>query len=203
MGALGEVELRAARIPAQQISGRVRALIIGGEQLRAETIAFWRQHAPSTMLVNEYGPSETVVGCCVYKVPADALAHGSIPIGRPIANTRIYILDKHGEPAPIGVPGGLYVGGAGLARGYLNRPQLSAESFLPDPFSDAPGARIYRTGDLARYLSDGNIEFIGRIDHQVNIRGFRIEPGEIEAVLTADSSGSPARVGTRRGQPGE
>ncbi|MCX7595464.1 MAG: AMP-binding protein, partial [Fischerella sp.] len=106
-----------------------------------------------------------------------------VPIGRPIANTQIYLLDTHLQPVPIGVPGELYIGGFGLARGYLNQPELTAQKFIPNPFSDEPNARLYKTGDLARYLRDGNIEFLGRIDHQVKLRGYRIELTAIEALL--------------------
>ena len=167
----------------REAEGRTRAFIIGGEQLTAEHVAFWRQHAPETILVNEYGPTETVVGCCVYRVPPDQEISGPIPIGRPIANTRLYVLDPDLALVPIGVAGELYIGGAGVARGYLNRPGLTAERFIPDPFGKGPGGRLYRTGDLARWRSDGNLEYLGRVDRQVKVRGFRIEPGEIEQAL--------------------
>ena len=127
----------------------------------------------------------------------------SIPIGRPIANTQIYILDIHGEPVPIGVAGELYIGGAGVARGYLNRPELTAERFLSDPFVAEPGARVYRTGDLGRWLPDGNIEFLGRNDFQVKIRGFRIELGEIEARLALYPGIREAVVIAREDTPGD
>jgi amino acid adenylation domain-containing protein len=164
------------------LPGRARALVIGGEALLAEDVAVWQEAAPETVLFNEYGPTETVVGCCVFQVPPGRWKGGPIPIGRPIANTELFILDAERQPMPIGVPGELYIGGAGLARGYLNRPELTAEKFVPHPFRS--GARLYRTGDRARLLVDGNIEFLGRLDEQVKIRGFRIEPGEIEAVLS-------------------
>jgi len=164
-----------------------RALIIGGEALLGETLEFWRREAPGTRLINEYGPTETVVGCCVYEVPATDAAFGPVPIGRPIANTQLYILDDHMQVVPIGVPGELYIGGAGVARGYLKRPELTAEKFLPHPFAKESGARLYKTGDLARYLSGGTIEFLGRIDHQVKVRGHRIELGEIETSLMQHS----------------
>ena len=125
---------------------------------------------------NMYGPTETTVWSTVHQVTS---AEGPIMIGRPIANTEIYILDRHLQPAPVGVTGELYIGGDGVARGYLNRPELSAEKFIPNPFSEMPGSRIYNTGDLARYLPDGTIDCLGRTDHQVKIRGYRIEPGEM------------------------
>ncbi len=170
-------------LESREAAGRTRAFIIGGEQLTAEHVAFWRQHAPETILVNEYGPTETVVGCCVYRVPRDQPISGPIPIGRPIANTRLYVLDQNLAPLPIGVPGELYIGGAGVARGYLNRPRLTAERFVPDPFGKGPGERLYRTGDLVRWRSDGNLEYLGRVDRQLKVRGFRIEPAEIEEAL--------------------
>ena len=124
-------------------------------------------------------------------------------IGRPIANSQAYILDPCLTPVPVGMPGELYLGGAGLARGYLNRPELTAEKFLPHPFSDTPGARLYRTGDLARYLPDGTIAFLGRIDDQVKIRGFRIELGEIESVLGQHPSVQESVVAAREDTPGD
>jgi len=133
-------------------------------------------------LYNLYGPTEAAVDVTFWACERDS-SRQTVPIGRPIANTQIYILDAHLEPIPIGVPGELCIGGVGVARGYLNRPELTAEKFIRDPFRSEPDARLYKTGDLARYLPDGNIEFLGRVDHQVKIRGFRVELGEIEAVL--------------------
>lgn len=167
----------------KQVAGATRTLIIGGEALSPEHLSFWSQHAPGTRLVNEYGPTETVVGCCMYEVSDGLSAAQPIPIGRPIANARLYVLDRHLKPIPTNSQGELYVGGDGMARGYHNHPDVTADCFIPDPFSEQPGARLYKTGDLARYLSDGNIVFLGRLDDQVKIRGFRVEPSEIETVL--------------------
>lgn len=178
------LRLLSQQLSPQEVAGRTRMFVIGGENLTAEMIAFWERFSPDTILINEYGPTETVVGCCVYRVPRTMYASGAIPIGRPIANTQLYILDPHQRPVAVGVPGELYIGGVGVARGYLNRPDLTAERFIPDPFSPTPGARLYKTGDLVRYLPDGTIEYFGRLDHQVKIRGFRIELGEIETALT-------------------
>jgi len=172
-----------------EAAGQTRALVVGGEALHWETIQFWQEHAPQTRIINEYGPTETVVGCCVYEVsgPDEATAEQSqtVPIGRPIANTQLYILDERQRLVPQGVAGELYIAGAGLARGYMKRADLTAERFVPHPFSAEPGARLYRTGDVTRHLRDGRIEYLGRTDEQVKIRGYRIELGEIEAVLGA------------------
>jgi amino acid adenylation domain-containing protein len=159
------------------------------EQLRiTRSIAAMFDRLPACSLHNEYGPSEAhvVTALALAKSTADWPELPSI--GRPILNTQIYILDRRLEPVPLGIPGELYIGGAGLARCYLNRPGLVAEKFIPDPFGGEEGARLYRTGDLARRLPGGEIEFLGRLDFQVKIRGFRIEPGEVEAALSAHPS---------------
>ncbi|MEN3329190.1 MAG: hypothetical protein V7638_3997 [Acidobacteriota bacterium] len=179
------------------------AFVIGGENLLAETVKWWREQSSQTRLFNEYGPTETVVGCCVYEVQPETDWTGSIPIGRPIANTQLYILDAKQRLAPLGCAGELYIGGAGVGRGYLNRADLTAERFLPDPFSRERGARLYRTGDLARYRSDGVLEYLGRMDQQVKVRGYRIEPGEIEAVLTQHEAIQEAVVIAREDVPGD
>jgi amino acid adenylation domain-containing protein len=179
------LEILSRELDPDEAGGLTRAFVIGGENLSAESLRFWRRHAPATRLINEYGPTETVVGCCTYEVKADDPDEGSVPIGRPIANTHLYVLDSDLHPVAPGVIGELYIGGAGVARGYLNRPELTRERFLPNPFSGGPGARMYRTGDLARYRDDGTLEYLGRVDNQVKVRGYRIELGEIEQTLIA------------------
>jgi amino acid adenylation domain-containing protein len=177
----------------EDYAGATRALVIGGEALRAESVAQWREEAPRTRLINEYGPTETTVGCCVYEIAAGDPTAGPVPIGRPIANTRLHVVGPRLRPVPAGAPGELWIGGDGLARGYLKRPDLTAERFVPDPFGRS-GERLYRTGDLVRMRPDGRLEFLGRIDQQIKLRGFRIEPGEIEAALAAHGGVREAAV---------
>ena len=162
-----------------------RRLILGGESSRAEWIEQLRTLAPDCAIYNHYGPTETTVGVLTYRAGARLpnTQSGTLPLGRPLANSRVYLLDADRQPVPIGDQGELCIGGSGVARGYLNRPDLTTEKFVPDPFSTDPQARLYRTGDVARYLPDGNVEFCGRIDHQIKLHGYRVELGEIEAAL--------------------
>ena len=173
------------RDPGLARSGRLRLVTAGGEAMQVESLRRWQQTPLSHIrLLNCYGPTETTITATFFEVPPEtSKSLFRVPIGRPVANAEVYILDRHLAPVPIGVPGELHIGGDRVARGYLNHPELTAEKFIPNPFSEDPGSRLYKTGDLARYLADGNIEFLGRIDTQVKIRGFRIELGEIEAVL--------------------
>ncbi len=164
----------------------LRLVIVGGDVLPPADLAIWRQAGfRSTRLINAYGPTETTITATAYEVadPPDG-AFWHVPIGRPLAGRKAYVLGPHLQPVPVGVHGELHIGGDCLARGYLNRPELTAERFIPDPHSAGPSrARLYRTGDLARWLPDGNLDFLGRIDRQVKIHGIRIEPGEIEETL--------------------
>ncbi|KAL1915185.1 uncharacterized protein VTP21DRAFT_7461 [Calcarisporiella thermophila] len=160
----------------------LRTVIVMGEAMPSTLPQALKVIAPNSMIINAYGPTETTVGALDWKYSTD-FSGDIVPIGRPIANKRVYLLDSHGNPVPLGAVGELYIGGVGVARGYLNRPELTAERFLPDPFAGDAEARMYKTGDLARYLPDGNLVYLGRNDQQVKIRGFRIELGEIEARL--------------------
>ena len=190
----------------EDVEGWSGVMVIGGEALRAENLGFWRSHAPRMRLFNEYGPTETVVGCTIFEVSpiaADAALQGAVPIGRPAANTCVRLLDAAAKPLPVGVVGELYIGGEQVCRGYLGRPELTAERFVPDPFAETPGTRLYRTGDLALYRPDGTIEFLGRVDSQVKIRGFRIELGEIEAALASHPAVGEAVASVREDEPGD
>ncbi len=162
---------------------RLRILIIGGDVVDPRVLARVWSHGRPQHLVNTYGPTETTLFATSYELTDEPDPARSVPIGRPIANTRIYLLDRHGQPVPRGAIGEIVIGGDGVAIGYLDRPELTDERFVRDPFRAEPDARMYRTGDLARHLPDGNLEFLGRTDNQVKVRGYRIEPGEIEARL--------------------
>ncbi|HEX4714235.1 MAG TPA: amino acid adenylation domain-containing protein, partial [Ktedonobacteraceae bacterium] len=176
----------------------LQTLVLAGDVLPPHLAARWRS---GRRLINAYGPTESTI-CATMQLCTEDY-DSSVPIGKPIANTRIYILNVHGQPAPIGVAGEIYIGGESIARGYLNRPELTAQRFLDDPFFTTPNARMYKTGDLGRWLPDGNIQFLGRNDFQVKIRGFRIELGEIEARLIAHPSVQDAVVVAREDHPGD
>ncbi|MTD22460.1 amino acid adenylation domain-containing protein, partial [Pseudomonas sp. CCM 7891] len=178
----------------------LQEMIVAGEACPSLLVQECAGFKPAIALYNEYGPTEATVWATVHRCTTDE--QGSVPIGRPIPNTRLYLLDPQGLPVPLGVPGELYVGGAGVARGYLNRDQLNAEHFLADPFGLTAEARMYRTGDLVRMRADGVIEFLGRNDQQVKIRGFRVEPGEIEALMLTLPGVREAAVIAREDTPG-
>ena len=161
----------------------LRQMIAGGDVVSPVHVRKLMVAAPGCSVTNGYGPTENTTFTCTYTASEPPDAGSSFPLGRPISNTRVYVLDAHGSPVPVGVPGELYIGGDGLARGYLNDPDLTAAKFAPHGLPEEPGPRLYRTGDIVRYRKDGALEFIGRVDHQIKIRGFRVELGEIESVL--------------------
>ncbi|HEX2079519.1 MAG TPA: amino acid adenylation domain-containing protein, partial [Longimicrobium sp.] len=214
--------------------GGAECLVVGGEALLGEQLEWWRARFPETVLVNEYGPTETVVGCCIDVRRLGEAGAGRIPIGRAAPNVVLYVLDARMQPVPAGIPGELYIGGAQVARGYLGRPALTAARFVPDPFSGAAGARLYRTGDRVRWTEVRECEsarvrkwggdddscqdapthalthsrthaldFLGRLDEQVKVRGFRIEPGEIEGALRRHPSIRDCAVVVRQDVPGD
>jgi amino acid adenylation domain-containing protein len=189
----------AELVRMRSVPQSVRTVNLAGEPLPTRLVKQIYQQETVERVFDLYGPSEDTT----YSTSALRRSEGPATIGRPIANTQMYLLDGHLQPTPLGVAGELYISGEGLARGYLNRPELTAEKFIPHPFSEKPGARLYKTGDLARYLPDGNIEFLGRIDHQVKIRGFRIELGEIETVLGRHPGVRELVVLAREDAPGE
>jgi amino acid adenylation domain-containing protein len=171
-----------------------RRLIVGGEALLFEQLSKFRASTPEMRIINEYGPTETVVGCCVYEMNADDPDTGPVSIGRPLPGITVYVLDASGRPVPIGVRGELYVGGKQVTRGYWQQPSITAERFVPDPFGSEPGARLYRTGDLVRMRCDLMLEYFGRVDDQLKVKGFRIEPGEVEETLLQHPSIAQAAV---------
>lgn len=175
----------------------LRLMISAGESCRGESVDRW---APPRRFLNVYGPTEATVCATLGECRAGQPRH---PIGRPLPNVEVYVLDRHLEPVPIGVPGELYLGGLGLARGYLNRPELTAEKFVANPFGERSGSRLYRTGDLVRYLADGSLEHLGRLDNQVKVRGFRIELGEIESILGGHPGLRQVAVTVREDRPGQ
>ncbi len=179
--------------------GGLRQLLAGGDVLSVPHVKKVLRELPGCRLVNGYGPTENTTFTCCFPVSAPAV-NGTVPIGHAISNTSVYVLDQYLNPAPLGIPGELYIGGDGLARGYLNRPELTAERFIRDPFGRKPGAQLYKTGDLVRYRKDGEIEFIGRMDGQVKVRGYRIELGEVETALSEHESVRDAVVIVRKDQ---
>lgn len=181
----------------------IRQLLAGGDVLLPAQVEKVIHQLGEHRLINGYGPTENTTFTCCYQLSAASRLKGAVPIGRPINNTQVYILNKHMKPVPPGIVGELYVGGCGLARHYLNRPDLTAEKFVPHPFSQLAGERLYRTGDAARYLPDGNIEFLGRADLQVKVRGFRIELEEIEAALVRHTAIEQSVVVAREDEPGD
>lgn len=186
---------------AATLSESVRAINLAGERLKGEVVESIYSHSGVDRVCNLYGPSETTTySTCVSMTREEGFVDS---IGRPIANTQIYILNRSGQVVPMGVVGEIFIGGAGVARGYLNRPELTAERFVASPFSIVPGMRMYRTGDLGRWRDDGTIEYLGRNDHQIKIRGYRVEPGEIESRLLEHEQVKEASVIGREDSPGE
>jgi amino acid adenylation domain-containing protein len=201
----GHLDILAHQLSPAQAGALTPMMVVAGEPFTRDALARWRELAPDMALINEYGPTEASVGTSVHPVPQDETepVPDVVPIGRPLPNMTMYVLDAALRPVPVGVAGELYVGGTGVARGYVGRPELTAERFVPDPFSAEPGARLYRTGDLVRRLPDGDVSFLGRLDDQVKIRGYRVELGEIRAVVAAHPAVREAVVVVHRPEGGE
>ncbi|MDF5731946.1 MAG: amino acid adenylation domain-containing protein, partial [Rhizonema sp. PD38] len=181
----------------------LRLVILGGERVLPEKVAIWHQVVGNyPQLVNSYGPTETTVVATLSNLSDNAVNRQEVPIGKPISNVQVYVLDQYLQPVPIGVPGELHIGGAGVAQGYLNRPELTLQKFIPNPFEKTQGNKLYKTGDLVCYRPDGNLEYLGRMDSQVKIRGFRIELGEIETVLNQHPQVAQAVVIAHEENPG-
>ncbi|MCX4783682.1 non-ribosomal peptide synthetase [Streptomyces sp. NBC_01264] len=199
----GHLEMLAHQLGDGRAEGLAPVLVVGGEALLTRTAAHWCALLGGGRVVNEYGPTEITVGNSVFDVTAESTLRGEVvPIGRPVPGTSQYVLDTRMQPVPTGVTGELYIGGPGLARGYAGRPGATADRFVPDPYGPA-GARLYRTGDLARVLPGGDVDFLGRGDDQVKVRGYRIEPAEIDTVLSAHPAVAEARTVLREDTPGD
>ncbi|MEW6367291.1 MAG: non-ribosomal peptide synthase/polyketide synthase [Acidobacteriota bacterium] len=185
----------------------LRVVILGGERALPDRLTMWRRNAPASVrLFNTYGPTESTIVATMHEVPLDAAEQDGLremPIGGPIPRSHVYVMDPNLDLVPVGIPGELHIGGDGLARGYLNHPETTAERFVPNPFAVRPGDRLYKTGDLVRWRPDGAIEFLGRIDHQVKVRGFRVELGEVEAVLAQHPSLIGCAVTAREDSAGD
>jgi aspartate racemase len=180
----------------------VRQLLAGGDTLSVPHVMKAARQLPDTQIINGYGPTENTTFTCCYRVPKNWQGGNSVPIGRPISNTRVYILDRFHHPVPTGLPGELYVAGEGLAHGYASQNDLTSAKFAASPFPETEPGRLYRTGDLARWMADGNIEFLGRLDNQLKIRGFRVEPGEIENCLLKNDAIEQALVTGQKDKSG-
>jgi len=195
-----------SRLDVEEIPSTLRLIVIGGERALPDRLAVWQNLIGDRVaLMNTYGPTEGTISVTRCKLPAMATpesADKEVSIGWPIENTKVYVLDRWMQPVPSGILGELHLGAAALARGYLNRPDLTAEKFIPDPFSVQPGGRLYRTGDLVRFLPDGSLEYRGRVDQQVKIRGYRVEPGEVEAALERHEFVKDVEVLAREDHPG-
>jgi amino acid adenylation domain-containing protein len=193
----------AQSLAAGAASSRLRRLLVGVEPIPQKVLSTIADAIPGVQIVNGYGPTEASICATLYADEPLGKGERNTPIGRPVDNTQVYLLDEYLEPVPVGVRGELYIGGVGLARGYVRRPGLTAERFIPDPFGAEPGARLYRTGDVARYLPAGEIEYLGRTDYQVKVRGFRVELGEVEAALRELNGVREAVVEAREGPGGQ
>ncbi|MGV9319654.1 amino acid adenylation domain-containing protein [Streptomyces sp. NPDC003660] len=201
----GHLDILAHQLSPGQAGALAPVMVVAGEPFTRGTLARWRELAPDMTLINEYGPTEASVGTSVHFVPSEGTGPvpDVLPIGYPLPNMTMHVLDAAMRPVPVGVAGELYVGGTGVARGYAGRPELTAERFVPDPYAGEPGARLYRTGDLVRRSPDGAVSFLGRLDDQVKIRGYRIELGEIQAVVAAHPAVREAVVVVHRPEGGE